>query len=108
MNPLVILQITFETIGMENFKNVGGIGFRAAGPCVRHSIAICAAAVSMPALPQSSITLYGIVDVELGHQNGVASAAGPTSKTAMLDGFATGSRFGLQGVEDLGGGFQGL
>lgn len=70
------------------------------------SIALLACGISVSAMAQSSVILYGVVDAELGHQNGVAGPNGSTSKTAMADGFATGSRIGFRGVEDLGGGFQ--
>lgn len=48
---------------------------------------------------QSSVTLYGKVDL------GVGKAAGTTDK-AVMDG--SGSRVGLRGVEDLGGGMRAL
>ncbi|MFM0088798.1 porin [Paraburkholderia sediminicola] len=65
-------------------------------------------AASLPALGQNSVTLYGVVDAALSHQNGVSAPGGSTSKTLMTDGFMTGSRFGFKGVEDLGGGYQAL
>ena len=65
---------------------------------------------------QSSVTLYGIIDVGLTYVNNAQTArpaAGPrgASQFALSDGSANGvagSRWGLRGVEDLGGGLQAL
>ena len=48
---------------------------------------------------QSSVTLYGRVDLSVGKGPG-------TSAKQMANG--SGSRFGVRGVEDLGGGLQAL
>jgi predicted porin len=54
---------------------------------------------------QSSITLYGHIDDGLTYTNNTATAAGTKdSKFAFVSGEAGGSRFGLLGTEDLGGG----
>ncbi|MDB5898303.1 MAG: hypothetical protein JWP22_1342 [Ramlibacter sp.] len=57
---------------------------------------------------QSSVTLYGIVDMNLGHFSaGSRSAAG--SVTALIDGTTNGlngSRWGIRTNEDLGGGLK--
>ncbi|MFA8391395.1 porin [Burkholderia ubonensis] len=57
---------------------------------------------------QSSVTLYGIVDNGLAYQNNAAPSTGATSgghsKFLMSTGVWAGSRFGLKGSEDLGGG----
>ncbi|AOK26546.1 porin [Burkholderia ubonensis] len=57
---------------------------------------------------QSSVTLYGIVDNGLAYQNNAAAKTGDTSgghsKVSMSTGVWAGSRFGLKGSEDLGGG----
>ncbi|MGF6963204.1 putative porin [Paraburkholderia sp. WC7.3g] len=68
--------------------------------------------VALGAHAQSSVTLYGIVDTGLGWQNSSASlttAAKPqtvpgASQVKMINGIWAGSRFGLKGSEDLGGG----
>lgn len=55
------------------------------------------------ALAQSSVALYGIVDVGLLRESrGIASA------TRMTGGIASGSRPGFKGTEDLGGGASAL
>jgi predicted porin len=60
-----------------------------------------------PAFAQSSVTLYGIVDTGLGYQSSqtsLGSTSGGHSNTKMVSGVWAGSRFGLKGAEDLGGG----
>lgn len=56
---------------------------------------------------QSNVTLYGIVDTGIGWQNNsttVGSTSGGKSLVRMNQGIWAGSRFGLKGSEDLGGG----
>ncbi|MEX3954820.1 porin [Trinickia sp. EG282A] len=56
---------------------------------------------------QSSVTLYGIVDAGLGYINNSSSTGAKTGGAhvfKMLNGVWAGSRFGLKGAEDLGGG----
>ncbi|MFL9930482.1 porin [Paraburkholderia sp. RL18-103-BIB-C] len=72
--------------------------------------------VALGAHAQSNVTLYGIVDTGIGYQNssttlspttGAASARpspGGSSQVKMINGIWAGSRFGLKGAEDLGGG----
>ncbi|RQS19446.1 porin [Burkholderia sp. Bp8998] len=60
---------------------------------------------------QSSVTLYGIVDEGLSYTNNVATA-GPNGTVkrgnvfALQSGVLQGSRWGLKGSEDLGGGMK--
>ncbi|WP_233835203.1 porin [Paraburkholderia sp. ZP32-5] len=63
--------------------------------------------VALGAHAQSSVTLYGIVDTGLGYQSSSAalgSNSGGRSQVKMVNGVWAGSRFGLKGSEDLGGG----
>jgi predicted porin len=63
--------------------------------------------VALGAHAQSSVTLYGIVDTGIGYQSSSAalgSNAGGRSQVKMINGIWAGSRFGLKGSEDLGGG----
>ncbi|MPV67344.1 porin [Burkholderia sp. BE17] len=53
---------------------------------------------------QSSVTLYGLIDEGLNYTNN----AGGHSLYAMSSGDAQGSRWGLKGTEDLGGGLSAL
>jgi predicted porin len=65
---------------------------------------ICASAFcSSPAFAQASVTLYGIIDTALEYQN---VGAGNTAK--MDSGVLNGSRWGIRGTEDLGGGVQAI
>ena len=63
--------------------------------------------VALGAHAQSSVTLYGIVDTGIGYQSSSAalgSNSGGHSQVKMVQGVWAGSRFGLKGAEDLGGG----
>jgi len=51
---------------------------------------------------QSSVTLYGIIDAGLTYVNNVQG----NSLWAMQSGILQGSRWGLKGSEDLGGGLK--
>ncbi|MGV7246634.1 porin [Caballeronia sp. M23-90] len=53
---------------------------------------------------QSSVTLYGLLDEGINYTNN----AGGHSIWEMQSGFAQGSRWGLKGVEDLGGGMRAI
>ncbi len=56
---------------------------------------------------QSSVTLYGIIDAGLDYTNNVNNGAGQgKSQWAMVSGVTQGSRWGLKGSEDLGGGLK--
>ncbi|AFT89599.1 porin [Paraburkholderia phenoliruptrix] len=63
--------------------------------------------VALSAHAQSNVTLYGIVDTGIGYQSSSAalgSNSGGRSVVKMNNGIWAGSRFGLKGGEDLGGG----
>ena len=63
--------------------------------------------VALGAHAQSSVTLYGIVDTGIGYQSSqtsLGSTSGGRSAIKMVNGIWAGSRFGLKGSEDLGGG----
>ncbi len=75
----------------------------------RVAVAMTAAglAAATTAHAQSSVTLYGIVDNGLTYQSSAASVGATTgghSAIKMSTGVWAGSRFGLKGGEDLGGG----
>lgn len=63
-------------------------------------LGICGA---MPALAQSSLTLYGIADAGIQ-----VSRFGNGTQTNLASGMADGSRLGFKGTEDLGGGFKAM
>lgn len=74
---------------------------------VKAVVAATAAIAAGSAFGQSSVTLYGIIDTGLGYQSSqtsVGSTSGGRSVVKMLNGVLYGSRFGLRGSEDLGGG----
>lgn len=62
-----------------------------------------AAALPAAAIAQTNVQLYGIGDVNMTFQNDDASSTGD-SRFLMNDGLQSGSRVGVQGSEDLGGG----
>ena len=63
-------------------------------------IALAVLAASGAAMAQSSVTLFGVMDVGVGHSSGTNSVTGLTN-----GGLKT-SRLGVRGVEDLGGGLK--
>ncbi|WP_288252230.1 porin [uncultured Hydrogenophaga sp.] len=66
-------------------------------------IALAAVAASSAALAQSSVTLFGIMDVNVRHTSTEIGGA-KTSLTEMAQDGTASSRLGFRGVEDLGGG----
>jgi general bacterial porin, GBP family len=63
-------------------------------------------AVAGVASAQSSVTLYGLVDIGLGRLD--PKAAGVANTTGVVSGIQSGSRVGLRGSEDLGGGLKAI
>ena len=73
------------------------------------AIAASLGATSGMAHAQSSVTLYGVLDAAVLYTNkslNTRTGANDGHKFAMVDGAAAASRFGLRGVEDLGGGMK--
>lgn len=65
----------------------------------------CAAALSCgTAAAQTSVNLYGLADVSITRVTGYAQG----SVTSLSSGHMEGSRWGLKGEEDLGGGYKAL
>ncbi len=59
----------------------------------------------------NSVTLYGLIDMGVTHFTGIAptgGGAGTVSSTGMSSGVQNGSRIGLKGDEDLGGGLKAI
>jgi predicted porin len=69
-------------------------------PVRRAAIGALALAAACSAQAQSSVTLYGIVDLFVQY------GKGDSTQTAVQSGGVSGSRFGFKGAEDLGGGLQ--
>lgn len=63
-----------------------------------------AALASVGACAQSSVSLYGIIDTGVTYVNNVAGS----SQVSMASGINQGSRWGLLGNEDLGGGLKAI
>jgi len=66
-------------------------------------IALAVMAAAGAASAQSSVQLYGIVDIWFGS---VKDGVGAQSETKLDAGGVNGNRFGLKGSEDLGGGLK--
>ncbi|WP_347558103.1 porin [Robbsia sp. KACC 23696] len=76
---------------------------------MRQAVVFASAVMSTAAWAQTSVTLYGIVDNGIGYQNNAATVgatSGGAALTKMNQGVWAGSRFGLKGSEDLGGGMK--
>src|SRR5699024_5358183 len=54
---------------------------------------------------ETSVTLYGIIDTGIGY-NRVKADGFKETKTGMINGTQSGSRWGLKGSEDLGNGLR--
>lgn len=72
-------------------------------------VALAVFAASGASFAQSTVTLYGLADVWFGsvkNENGVTGAS--QTQTKMDSGGVSGSRWGLKGSEDLGGGLKAI
>ena len=66
------------------------------------------AAFATSAQAQSSVTLYGLIDAGISYVNHSAAGTGSSKNFKYDDGVAQGSRWGLRGAEDLGGGLKAI
>lgn len=69
-------------------------------------IALAATAAFGTAFAQSSVTLFGVIDVGYGGKTWTDDTVGDSKTLGLQDGALAGSRFGFRGVEDLGGGLK--
>lgn len=74
-------------------------------------IAMAVLAASGASMAQSSVTLYGIADIWFGSTKSTVSGAdaaepGSLRQTVLESGGVSGSRWGVKGSEDLGGGLK--
>ncbi|MEX3843779.1 porin [Paraburkholderia sp. BR10882] len=96
---------------MQEHKTYTTHAFTRTSPRAFAATATAAAATAAFALApqaahaQSSVTLYGIVDVGIEHIN---NTPGGGATTREVSGNLSGSRWGLKGVEDLGGGMKAI
>jgi predicted porin len=77
---------------------------------MKKSLVALAALAATGAFAQSSVTLYGVGDIWLGQTKTTVTPTGGVStgvaQTQIGSGGVNGSRFGLKGSEDLGGGLK--
>ncbi|KVR11394.1 hypothetical protein WK09_21445 [Burkholderia ubonensis] len=64
------------------------------------------AAFTAPAYAQNSVTLYGLIDEGFNYTNNVRVNGIGKTNYQLASGYAQGSRWGLRGSEDLGGGLK--
>jgi len=70
-------------------------------------IALAALAAVGAASAQSSVTLYGVIDVGYGaHTTTTRDSTGTIKSSGVMDGANAGNRIGFRGTEDLGGGLK--
>ncbi|MFM7332082.1 MAG: porin, partial [Brachymonas sp.] len=72
---------------------------------MKKTLVAMAALASMSAFAQSSVTLYGVGDMWFGNTK-IGAPGAQVSNTVLNSGGLSGSRFGLRGTEDLGGGLK--
>lgn len=78
---------------------------------MKKTLVALAALAAVSAYAQSSVTLYGVIDIGYGSHkttgvNGTTGAAGQIKSSGIMDGANAGSRIGFRGTEDLGGGLK--
>lgn len=71
-------------------------------------VAVVATWVSGTAFAQSSVTLYGLIDAGVTYTNRVETPGGTGGIVQFTSGSSQGSRWGLKGTEDLGGGLKAI
>lgn len=75
---------------------------------MKKTILVAALFCSGPAFAQSSVTLYGLIDAGVTYTNNVVTPTGHGSEVQFVSGSSQGSRWGLKGSEDLGGGMKAI
>jgi len=70
--------------------------------------AAVAALAAGGAYAQSSVTLYGVIDAGVEYSNHAQPSSSSHDVVRLNSGGMSGSRWGLRGVEDLGGGLKGV
>ncbi len=63
---------------------------------------------TLTAHAQSSVTLYGVIDAGISYVSNARAGTGHNSLIKYDDGVASGTRWGLRGSEDLGGGLKAI
>lgn len=75
---------------------------------IRFACATAGVLAATAAHAQSSVTLYGLIDAGIMYTNNVASGNSHGGLVQATTGAVNGSRFGVRGTEDLGGGLKAL
>jgi predicted porin len=77
---------------------------------MKKSLLALAVAAALPAFAQAqtNVTLYGIADVAVEYVDFDQDGSGRSHDVRVTNGVWSGSRVGLQGSEDLGGGLRGI
>ncbi|TDN61998.1 porin [Paraburkholderia sp. BL10I2N1] len=72
------------------------------------AVAVSGALAASAVHAQSSVTLYGLIDAGLMYTNNVVKGTSHGALFQATSGNINGSRFGLRGAEDLGGGLKAI
>ena len=72
---------------------------------LKAGLALLAGAAALPAIAQSNVTIYGIIDSGVVYTNHASATGSSIVKVPSLTGSVP-SRLGFRGTEDLGGGLQ--
>ncbi|SIT51812.1 Porin Gram-negative type [Paraburkholderia piptadeniae] len=72
------------------------------------AVAVLGLFAASAAHAQSSVTLYGLIDAGLMYTNNVQKSGTSGALWQATSGTINGSRFGVRGAEDLGGGYKAL
>jgi len=72
--------------------------------CAALASALCCASLASAQSSGSSVTLYGLADIGITQVTGLKAG----SVTQLASGIMEGSRWGLKGTEDLGGGYKAI
>ncbi|CAN0625064.1 general bacterial porin, GBP family [Burkholderia multivorans] len=65
-------------------------------------------ALAAPAFAQSGVMLYGLIDEGINYTDNVSVNGAGHANYQLASGFVQGSRWGLRGAEDLGGGLKAI
>jgi len=73
---------------------------------MKKSLIALAALAATASFAQSSVTIYGLVDIGYGTHKTTGPSAASIKSSGVMDGAHAGSRIGFRGVEDLGSGLK--
>jgi len=73
---------------------------------MKKSLIALAALAATASFAQSSVTIYGVVDIGYGTHKTTGPSAASIKSSGVMDGGHAGNRIGFRGTEDLGGGLK--